>query len=413
MGTVITLPEQLEKKLQNQQEYASYTLFTPTGDIVAMSAQYLVEGDPTAGIVCATSTDSRVIKETAFIVMIFASSSLVVYLFMLYLLNSRTKKLIVNPLNTITGAIRSYSKDRSSGNFERRHFATLDIKTNNEFETLSDTLAKMELDVSHYVDEMARITAEKEREEAELRMAARIQESALPNVFPAFPERSEFEIYASMTPAKEVGGDFYDFFLVDDDHLCMVMADVSDKGIPAALFMMKSKTTIALNIMAGKSPSEALKDANSYLCENNDACMFVTVWVGVLEISTGKLVASNAAHEYPVLQRPRGRFALYEDRHAIMVGARKRAKYTDYQMVLRPGSKLFVYTDGVPEATNAEGEMFGLDRMVDALNETRKASPEEILGNMKRSVDDFVRDASQFDDLTMLCLEYKGAKKQP
>lgn len=186
------------------------------------------------------------------------------------------------------------------------------------------------------------------------------------------------------------------------------MADVSDKGVPAALFMMTSKTTLANHIMMGKSPAEALTDTNVALCANNRAGMFVTIWVGILQISKGVLTAANGGHEYPILRRPHGDYAMYRDRHGLVVAGRRNSRYTDYRISLRPGSKIFVYTDGVPEATNEQGQMFGLNRTVDALNTAKDATPEETLTAVRRVVDEFVRDAEQFDDLTMLCLEYRG-----
>ena len=243
---------------------------------------------------------------------------------------------------------------------------------------------------------------------AELDMASNIQNSMLPNLFPAFPERKEFEIYASMNPAKEVGGDFYDFFLIDDDHLCMVIADVSGKGVPAALFMMASKIILANNAKSGKSPAQILEDTNNTICSNNENNMFVTVWLGILEISTGKVIAANAGHEYPAIMSPDGTFSLFKDKHGFVVGGMEGVKYKEYEVQLEPGSKIFVYTDGVPEATNHGDELFGVERMVRALNINSKDTAKDLLGDMRHAVDGFVQNAPQFDDLTMLCLEYKG-----
>ena len=248
---------------------------------------------------------------------------------------------------------------------------------------------------------------DKQRLATELRTASRIQSSILPHTFPPFPERDEFEIYASMDPAKEVGGDFYDFFFIADDHLCLVIADVSGKGIPASLFMMVSKTILQNNARFSESVPETLARANEALCANNRAEMFVTVWMGILEISTGKITASNAGHEYPAVMHD-GKFSLLKDKHGLAVAVVEGVKYTDYEITLAPGDKLFVYTDGVPEATDAKEELFGTDRMVEALNVDPTASPEQVMANVRHAVDDFVKEAEQFDDLTMLCIEYKG-----
>ncbi len=250
---------------------------------------------------------------------------------------------------------------------------------------------------------------EKERERigTELHMANRIQASMLPHEFPPFPDRKEFDIYASMDPAKEVGGDFYDFFLIDEDHLCLVIADVSGKGIPAALFMMISKVILQSCAMLGQSTAEILRKTNDALCSGNQVEMFVTVWLGILEISTGKITAANAGHEYPALMKD-GRFSLLKDKHGFVIGGMDGVRYKEYEIQLEPGDKLFVYTDGVPEATDASEAMFGTDRMLEALNEAPDAPPQEILKNVRSATDRFVKDAEQFDDLTMLCIEYHG-----
>ena len=241
----------------------------------------------------------------------------------------------------------------------------------------------------------------------ELTMATQIQESMLPSLFPAFPERREFDLHASMDPAKEVGGDFYDFFLIDKDHLGLIIADVSGKGIPAALFMMISKTILQNFAKLEIGPAEILARTNDALCAENKTEMFVTAWVGILEISSGRLTCANAGHEYPAVCR-NGRFELLKDRHGFVLGGMEGSRYREYEVLLEPGDKLFVYTDGVPEATNGEKAMFGTDRMLEALNKNAAGSPAELLRTVRAEVDAFVDGAEQFDDLTMLCLEYKG-----
>ncbi len=259
-------------------------------------------------------------------------------------------------------------------------------------------------------EEYEKQKAEFTRLDTELAMATRIQADMLPSEFPAFPDRKEFDIYASMTPAKEVGGDFYDFFMVDDDHLGMVIADVSGKGVPAALFMMSSKILLHNYALMTKDPKAALEKTNYQICQNNSEGMFVTVWLGILDIKTGILTAANAGHEKPVLKEPDGSFELYKDKHGLMVGYMDIVKYKTYELTLKKGSKLFLYTDGVAEATNANNELFGTNRMIEALRSVENGDPHEILGGVRSAVDGFVKDAPQFDDLTMLCLEYKGTE---
>ena len=242
----------------------------------------------------------------------------------------------------------------------------------------------------------------------ELNLATQIQSSMLPNIFPAFPERREFDIHASMTPAKEVGGDFYDLFMVDDDHLAMVIADVSGKGIPAALFMMSSKILINDHTIMGGTPAEILERVNKQIYSTNKANMFVTVWLGILEISTGKLTTANAGHEYPFLNL-NGNYEIFKDKHGLAIGAAMKSKYRDHEIMLKKGDSLFVYTDGVAEATNANSELFGTERTLEALNALPKDnSQEEMLKGVRQYVDAFVKEAPQFDDLTMLGLKYYG-----
>ena len=225
---------------------------------------------------------------------------------------------------------------------------------------------------------------------------------------PAFPEREEFDIYASMDPAKEVGGDFYDFFMIDDDHLAMVIADVSGKGVPAALFMMSSKILINDHALMGGSPAEILARVNKQVCANNEAHMFVTVWLGILEISTGKLTTASAGHEYPIINTT-GEYVLLKDKHGLAVGAFEMSKYKNTELQLKKGDSIFVYTDGVAEATDANNELFGTDRTVEALNAIPEgASQKEILAGVRTAVDAFVKEAPQFDDLTMVGLKYNG-----
>ena len=256
------------------------------------------------------------------------------------------------------------------------------------------------------VEKQRKLSENSARLETELRMATQIQEGMLPSIYPPFPERREFDIYGTMNPAREVGGDFYDFFLVDEDHLALVVADVSGKGVPAALFMMASKIILANNAKMGMSPAQVLAATNASVCSNNPEEMFVTVWFGILEISTGLLTAANAGHEYPALKQG-DRFDLYKDKHGLVLGAMDGVKYTEYSIRLEPGDKLFLYSDGVPEATDSDNKLFGTDRMLEALNRRPEESARNILADVKGAVDLFVGSAEQFDDLTMLCLEYR------
>ena len=312
-------------------------------------------------------------------------------------------KRIVKPLNTITNDIASLNEQKPV--FEMKDT----YRTGDEIEVLAESFASLSRKTMDYVEQVRQVTAEKERISTELHMAKQIQEGMLPSIFPAFPDRPEFDLFASMDAAKEVGGDFYDFFLIDDNHLALVMADVSGKGVPGALFMMASKIILQSSAMQGGTPEEILTRMNKAICSNNPMEMFVTVWFGILEISSGKLAAANAGHENPVIKRADGTFDVYKDKHGFVIGGMDGIQYKGYNLELHPGDKLFLYTDGVPEATNGDQRLFGMERMLMALNMYLNDKPDEILKGMHKEVDKFVGSAEQFDDLTMLCLEYKGA----
>ncbi len=290
----------------------------------------------------------------------------------------------------------------------------ININTGDEIEELGQSANRMALDLKDYIQNLAAVTAEKERIGAELDVAKRIQASMLPCIFPPFPDRPEFDIYATMTPAKEVGGDFYDFFLIDDNHLGLVMADVSGKGVPAALFMVVAKTLLKNCAQTGLSPKNILEKVNNQLCENNEAQMFVTVWLGKLDISTGKLTVGNAGHEHPVVKKAQGDYEIIKAKNGFVLAGMEDLKYSEYEIQLDPGDKLYLYTDGVPEATDKNNELYGNDRMLWALNRYKDFSSYEMLLHIKEDIDTFVGTAPQFDDITMLALEMKicGSKKK-
>jgi len=279
------------------------------------------------------------------------------------------------------------------------------VNTHDEIQLLAEDIVKMEQDIGIYIDHIKTVTAEQERIGTELSIATKIQADMLPSVFPAFPERKDFDIFASMTPARKVGGDFYDFFMLDDDRIALVIADVSDKGVPAALFMVVAKTLLKNQALFTGSPKKILEIVNNQLCENNKSRMFVTVWLCIFEISTGRCVAANAGHEYPAIRKNNGAFELIEDEHGFVLGGIRNSGYDEYEFRLEKGDTLFVYTDGVTEAADSEGEFFETDRMLEALNRNGAAAPSELIGNVTAAIRDFVGEAEQFDDITMLCVK--------
>ncbi len=313
------------------------------------------------------------------------------------------RKLLL-PVKQITGEASRFAQE----NVTAKEKLTSKIRTTDEIGQLAASIDQMEEQIVKYVDHLQKVTAERERIGAELHIASEIQENMLPRTFPPFPDRKEFSIYASMVPAKEVGGDFYDFFLIDEDHLALVIADVSGKGVPAALFMAKVKSLIDERCMMGDSPAAVMYHVNNQLCDGNKAEMFVTVWLAVLELSTGKGIAANAGHEHPVIHRAGGGFELAVYRHSLPLAAMEDVPYREHSFELGHGDSLFVYTDGVTEAMNSRDELFGTERMLEALNRNPSADPEALLQEVSAEIDKFVGNAPQFDDMTMLGLQYLG-----
>ena len=322
-------------------------------------------------------------------------------------------RFISNPIRKLSSAAKRFVEaEESKEQAQTDIFKQLTVTSRDEIGELHESLSQMESDMNTYIRELVSVTSENERITAELSLANGIQTGMIPHTFPPFPERGEFSIYAAMDPAKEVGGDFYDFYLIDDDHLCFLIADVSGKGIPAALFMMASKIILKSNALLGSSAAEILAQTNQTICSDNLEEMFITVWIGILEISTGKLTAANAGHEYPMIRYPGERFELYKDKHGFVIGGMSDLTYKEYELQLEPGTKIFVFTDGATEATAKDGSMFGTDRLLEALNQDPEASPEQMLHNVRKAIDGFVKDAEQFDDLTMLCFEYNGPNRK-
>ena len=282
------------------------------------------------------------------------------------------------------------------------------VKHDDELRELADSFATMYREVGAYIAKLETVTAEKERIGAELDVAAKIQSSMLPCVFPAFPDRNEFDIYATMDPAKEVGGDFYDFFMVDADHLAFVVADVSGKGVPAALFMVIGKTLIKDHTGLHDDLGEVFTEVNNILCASNSEEMFITAFEGVLNLKTGELRYVNAGHEIPFLCRKGGVFEPFKVRAGFVLAGMQGIRYRAGSIQLEPGDKVFQYSDGIPEAINSEKAPYGMKRLESVLAKNSEKAPSELLPLVKADVDAFVGDADQFDDITMLCIEFKG-----
>ena len=358
----------------------------------------------TAAILCVQrQMDALTTARKSFIAKVLAA--LVMIGFAAFVIQSLyLNRVFLYPVRTITDEANRFARE----NITVGKKLTERIKNTDEIGQLAESIDSMEDQIKSYVRNLTRITADSERMATELSLASRIQEDMLPNIYPAFPDRHEFDIHASMDPAREVGGDFYNFILVDEDHLALMIADVSGKGVPGALFMMASMILMTNSVRMGLRPGEVLEYTNNVICARNREQMFITVWLGILEISTGRLTAANAGHEYPVLMRSGGKYELIKDRHGFVIGGMEDMKYKEYELILRRGDKLFLYTDGVPEAVDTENRMFGTERMLSALNADPDAAPRTTIRNVRREMDAFTGSAEQFDDITMLALSYFG-----
>ena len=313
------------------------------------------------------------------------------------------KRRVTDPVKAIASSARELAQMAASAEkAEELNFAPPAVSVNDEIRNLADALTEMSQNMKGYMRRLMTETLEKQRMASELDMAKRIQEGCLPSIFPAFPERTEFDLYALMDPAKEVGGDFYDFFFVDQDHLALVIADVSGKGVPAALYMMIAKLLLKNRTQGAEGPDKVLENINDQLCESTEVEMFVTVWLGVVELSTGKVTAANAGHECPVIRRAGGKYEVFKDRHGLVLGGMKGVPYREYELELHPGDTLFLYTDGVTEATDTREQLYGRDRMLAVLNGDPGAGCRKQIENVRRDIHSFVGDAPQFDDITMV-----------
>lgn len=339
--------------------------------------------------------------ERKIIAAIFAFvAALALIIFCVVLMVRRFCRQLTAPLTALGQDVQTIS----SGDLDYR----AEIRSNDEIGDLAVSFNNMAASLKQHIENLTVVTAEKERIGAELDVATHIQKSMLPCIFPAFPERKEFDVYATMTPAKEVGGDFYDFFMVDNTHLAVVMADVSGKGVPAALFMVIGKTLIKDHTQPGKSLGEVFTDVNNMLCDSNSEGLFITAFEGVLDLVTGEFRYVNAGHEPPYLCKQGESFEAYKIKAGFVLAGMEDLRYREGSLQLMPGDRIFLYTDGVTEATDGANQLYGSERLHRVLNANLDAGPETLLPAVKADVDQFVGDAPQFDDITMLCLAYRG-----
>ena len=330
--------------------------------------------------------------------------SLLLAMFNVYM----TKRFIVNPVEDMAKAAGEYVNYRREGGGKQTAFFQRFTwrEEGNEIDDLKASMNRMEQELNSYIDNMALAAEENSRIRTELSVARQIQEDILPSVFPPFPDRKDISLYATMEPAKEVGGDFYDILLLDDDHLALDVADVSGKGVPAALFMMISKSLINSTLRRGRSPAWTISYVNNLLTENNREDMFVTVWLAVIELSTGRMTYVNAGHENTILFHD-GEWEMRTEVHDFIVGGVEDTQYNNHEFTLSPGDIIFQYTDGLTESINSEEEIFGDERLMDACKKADREDPEAFLRDIRKAMREFTGETEQFDDITMLCYIYQ------
>ena len=318
-------------------------------------------------------------------VLIFAALFVFIYILI--------KRVIINNLKKINDTLGRITEGDLN--------VTVDVRSNEEFSSLSDDINSTVSTLKRYIAEAAA------RIDKELEYAKQIQLSALPT---NFPDNEDFGIYAQMIAAKEVGGDFYDFYELNDTTVAFLAADVSGKGIPAAMFMMTAKTIIKDLAESGMAVNDIFTKANEKLCENNESGMFVTAWMGILDLSTGNVQFANAGHNPPLLKRADGSFEYLKTRAGFVLAGMEGVCYRVGELTLSPGDRMFLYTDGVPEATNVENKLYGEDRLLTFMNQSASMEATKLLPALKANIDKFVGEAPQFDDITMLMFDYKPKK---
>lgn len=410
LGTTVELDEEFAANID------TYLAGEPIEPVVTHEAEYgwtLTVQEPIldsqgnmAGYACADIDITQIVQEQRqflfFLGALMLAITAVFVLFFLWII----RRQVVAPIQSMTKATAEFLSSPALTTADATKCAILDVHTHDELEMLASSINKLEQDLVEYCSDLATVTAEKERIGAELSIATQIQASMLPCIFPPFPNRNEFDIYASMVPAKEVGGDFYDFFMIDDHRLAVVVADVSGKGVPAALFMVIGKTLIKDHAQTGAALGQVFTEVNDQLCEANSEGLFITAFMGVLDLRTGEFSYVNAGHNPPLLCRAGGQFEYLKVRPGFVLAGMEGIRYQTGRLDLAPGDRLFFYTDGVAEATDAHEELFGEQRLQAVLNQNRLAANETLLAAAAQAIQGFVGSAPQFDDITMLGLTF-------
>lgn len=386
--------DKFEKKIKKGRTGYDYNVYVP-----------IISSNKSLYVICACM-DASAVQNEIYRGMIFISFFFFIILvialgLMTYVFNG----VLLKPLSLVQGQIRKYTQDKNVTDLCSELSL---IKSENEIGRLSDDVTLMAQEIERHTKDIIELTSTSQRIETELTLARNIQKAALPSSIPVFEGNNCFELFGSSTPAKEVGGDFYDYFKIDDSHLGILIADVSGKGIPAAMFMMLSHICIKNMSSANTDPGVIFEKVNHVLSERNDAEMFVTAWLGILDLDTGIITCVNAGHENPAIYRNGEIYELYKTKHSFVLAAMDNVKFKSETIKLQKGDRLFLYTDGVPEATDSDNTLYGTDRMLNVLNRAKDSTCEELLAAVEEDINSFVGNAPQFDDFTMVCLKYDG-----
>ena len=407
-GNIISLDDKSETHSLDKITGNREVMNKRSSGIIALENRYYAFGtvETVQWKLCISVPQSHVIKLAETIgrditntIIIHALLMLIILAIVIILIMNFTKK-ITKPLTDLTDDIGEMSK----GNLDHR--AQIG-QGSTETAELADSFNVMADSLKEHIAKVTAFTAEKERITAELNVAAKMQADILPR---DFPRRDDIELFASMTPAKEMGGDFYDFFMVDEDRIALVIADVSGKGVPAALFMVEAKTLIKTHTTPACKPSQIMRNVNNALCADNPAGLFVTAWLGILSLSSGELISSNAGHEQPAVMHENGKYELIEVENMPPLAAVEDIEYIDETVQLQKGDRLFLYTDGVPEAKAPDRTRFGIGKMLDVLNINNGSAPDSLLKAMKQEIDSFTSTNEPFDDVTMMNIIWHGEK---
>lgn len=317
-------------------------------------------------------------------------------------------RLLIRPINELTDAANRYVEKKLG---DGRHvFSEVRISANNEIGKLAATMSRMEEDIDEYIDELTDMTAHRQHYRTELEVARNILKDILPDCEDPFPEHKEIDLYAMMKPQTTIGADAYDFALLDEDHLMVSITDVSEQGIPAALYMMRTQTMLRGRARRGGTPADMFRDINILLCESNAGDVFVTAWLGIIDLKSGEVISANAGHEYPIIRHAGEEYEPLRSSHCPPLGASDQSEFVNESFCLKPGDTLFLYTDGVSEAKNGDGKRFTMMRLIDVLNKAGDAEAKKLVETVEHAVSEFSGTADPYDDITMMALRYFGKK---